>query len=127
MPGSLYRKGRGKEARVCHMGHLLMENRNGLIVDALVTPTTGTGGTKPLPLLACGTVVGLRPRAGSGRLVSIPELCSRQSPSSTVWEHRAEGIPMPRPLFVPARDARKVEVFGADIYLTMPRQRGGRR
>jgi IS5 family transposase len=25
------------------MGHLLMENRNGLIVDALVTPATGTG------------------------------------------------------------------------------------
>ena len=24
------------------MGHLLMENRNGLIVDALLTPATGT-------------------------------------------------------------------------------------
>jgi transposase len=38
----LIRKGRGKEAKLCHMGHLLMENRNGLIVDALVTPATGT-------------------------------------------------------------------------------------
>lgn len=38
----LYRKGRGKEARLCHMGHLLMENRNGLIVDALVTGASGT-------------------------------------------------------------------------------------
>jgi transposase len=38
----LFRKGRGKEAKLCHMGHLLMENRNGLIVDALVTPATGT-------------------------------------------------------------------------------------
>jgi transposase len=38
----LYRKGRGKEAKLCHMGHLLMENRSGLIVDALVTPATGT-------------------------------------------------------------------------------------
>lgn len=38
----LLRKGRGKEARLCHMGHLLMENRNGLIVDALVTTATGT-------------------------------------------------------------------------------------
>jgi transposase len=38
----LYRKGRGKEARLCHMGHLLMENRHGLIVDALVTPASGT-------------------------------------------------------------------------------------
>ena len=38
----LYRKGRGKEAKLCHMGHLLMENRNGLIVDALLTEATGT-------------------------------------------------------------------------------------
>ena len=30
----LYRKGGGKEAKLGHMGHLLMENRNGLIVDA---------------------------------------------------------------------------------------------
>jgi len=38
----LYRKGRGKEARLYHMGHLLMENRHGLIVDALLTPASGT-------------------------------------------------------------------------------------
>ncbi|MGH6913167.1 MAG: transposase, partial [Geminicoccales bacterium] len=38
----LYRKGRGKEAKLCHMGHLLMANRNGLIVDALVTQASGT-------------------------------------------------------------------------------------
>jgi hypothetical protein len=29
----LFRKGRGKEAKPCHMGYLLMENRNGLIVE----------------------------------------------------------------------------------------------
>jgi transposase len=38
----LYRKGRGKEAKLCHRGHLLMENRHGLIVDTLVTPASGT-------------------------------------------------------------------------------------
>jgi transposase len=38
----LFRKGRGKEAKLCHMGHLLMENQSGLIVDALLTPATGT-------------------------------------------------------------------------------------
>jgi hypothetical protein len=38
----LYRKGRGKEARLCHMGHLLMENGHGLIVDAMLTPASGT-------------------------------------------------------------------------------------
>jgi transposase len=38
----LLRRGRGKEARLCHMGHLLMENRSGLIVDAILTPASGT-------------------------------------------------------------------------------------
>ena len=38
----LYRKGRGKEAKLCYMGHALMENRNGLLVDTRVTITTGT-------------------------------------------------------------------------------------
>ena len=38
----LYRKGKGKEAKPCFMGHALMDNRQGLIVDAEVTLTTGT-------------------------------------------------------------------------------------
>ena len=33
----LYRKGPGKEAKLCFMGHALMENRNGLVVDACLT------------------------------------------------------------------------------------------
>jgi transposase len=38
----LYRKGKGKESKLCFMGHTLMENRNGLVLDARVTPATGT-------------------------------------------------------------------------------------
>ena len=38
----LARKGRGKEARLCFTGHVLMENRNGLVVDVGFTQTTGT-------------------------------------------------------------------------------------
>jgi transposase len=38
----LLRKGRGKEAKLCFMGHLLMENRHGLIVDALLSAASGT-------------------------------------------------------------------------------------
>jgi transposase len=37
----LFRKGLGKEARLCFMGHALMENRNGLIVGAVTTTATG--------------------------------------------------------------------------------------
>lgn len=37
----LYRKGHGQEARLGYLGHVLMENRNGLIVDAMVTQADG--------------------------------------------------------------------------------------
>jgi transposase len=37
----LYRKG-GKESHLCYMGHVLMENRNGLVVDARLSQATGT-------------------------------------------------------------------------------------
>ena len=38
----LFRKGDGKEAKLCFMGHLLMENRNGLVVAARLTQASGT-------------------------------------------------------------------------------------
>ena len=38
----LYRKAKGKEAKLSFMGHLLTENRNGLIVQASVSQATGT-------------------------------------------------------------------------------------
>jgi transposase len=38
----LARKGAGKEAKLCFAGHVLMENRTGLVVDVTVTRATGT-------------------------------------------------------------------------------------
>jgi hypothetical protein len=38
----LARKGAGKEAKLSYSGHVLMENRNGLAVDAVVDLATGT-------------------------------------------------------------------------------------
>ncbi len=38
----LYRKGKGRESRLCFMGHALMENRNGLVVGGMVTQASGT-------------------------------------------------------------------------------------
>jgi hypothetical protein len=37
----LYRKGPGKDAKLSFMGHALMENRNGRVVDACLTPADG--------------------------------------------------------------------------------------
>ena len=38
----LARKSEGKEAKLCFGAHLLMDNRNGLVVDVRLTPATGT-------------------------------------------------------------------------------------
>jgi hypothetical protein len=37
----LHRKGAGKEAKLSFMGHALMENRNGLVVEAELAPADG--------------------------------------------------------------------------------------
>ena len=37
----LYRKGPGKPSQLSHLGHILTENRNGLIVESLVTEANG--------------------------------------------------------------------------------------
>jgi transposase len=38
----LYKKAAGQEAKLCFLGHVLMENRDGLVVNATVTSATGT-------------------------------------------------------------------------------------
>jgi transposase len=61
----LYRKGDGQPAMLCHMGHVLMENRHGLVVGGLVTQATGTAEREAaLALLE-------RHRGGSGRRVTL--------------------------------------------------------
>lgn len=39
----LYKKARGREAHLGYLGHVLMEHRSGLIVNAMVTPADGHG------------------------------------------------------------------------------------
>ena len=38
----LYKKANGQPAKLCHLGHVVMENRSGLVVAASLTPATGT-------------------------------------------------------------------------------------
>jgi transposase len=42
----LYKKGKGKEAKLCFMGHALMENHSGLIVETETTQADGFGERK---------------------------------------------------------------------------------
>lgn len=47
----LFRKGKGKEAKLVFMAHALMENRNGLLADFLVSEATGTAERDAVPVL----------------------------------------------------------------------------
>jgi transposase len=55
----LFRKSSGQPAQLCHMGHLLMENRSGLVVDTRLTHATGTAERD-----AAAAMLGDRPGAG---------------------------------------------------------------
>jgi transposase len=60
----LARKGKGKEAKLVFVGHALMENRNGLLVDFQVTPATGNAERETVPvLLDQAKERGLHPRS----------------------------------------------------------------
>lgn len=59
----LAKKSAGKEAKLCYTGHALMENRHGMIVDFLITTSTGTAECDATPvLLATATARGFHPR-----------------------------------------------------------------
>ena len=58
----LYRKGHGPSSKMAFMGHVLMENRHGLVVGACLTEASGTAEREAtLALLDAH-----RPRAGTG-------------------------------------------------------------
>jgi transposase len=50
----LYKKARGREARLGYLGHVLMEHRSGLIVKATVTPADGYGERDAALLMIAG-------------------------------------------------------------------------
>lgn len=59
----LLRKGKGKEAKLVFMGHALMENRNGMLVDFQVSEATGTAERDAVPeLLDRAKQQGFRPK-----------------------------------------------------------------
>jgi transposase len=57
----LFRKARGHEAKLCYMGHVLMENRNGLAVAGITTIASGHAEREAALTL-------IEPRTGSSRL-----------------------------------------------------------
>lgn len=72
----LAKKARGQEAKLSYAGHVLMENRNGLILDLLVTAATGTAERD-------GALVLLDRRRLPRKRVTLADSFARQSQLST--------------------------------------------
>ncbi|MFL5256583.1 MAG: IS5 family transposase [Rhodopila sp.] len=63
----LYKKAAGQAAKLCHMGHVLMENRNGLVVEASTTPATGTAEREAAAAMLAQHAGGQRITVGADR------------------------------------------------------------
>lgn len=70
----LYRKGDGQPAKLCYMGHALIENRNGLVVGGSISQATGTAERETALALIDGVIA-----KGGSPSVPIRATMSRSS------------------------------------------------
>ena len=73
----LYRKSNGQPSRLCFMGHLLIENRNGLIVDARTTHATGRAERETAEAMIKAAARGGRATLGSDKAYDAAEHVGR--------------------------------------------------
>ena len=59
----LYRKGLSREARLCYMGHILMENRHGLAVSSRITPASSSA--------ECEAALQMMPAVSGSRRITL--------------------------------------------------------
>jgi len=71
----LYRKGSGKEAKLCYAAHVLMENRNGLAVDGQVTKATGTAEREAAIAMVCDIAGDKRVNRWHRQSLRYPRIC----------------------------------------------------
>jgi len=69
----LYRKSRGQPSRLCFMGHLLIENRNGLIVDVRTSHATGRAEREMAEAMIAARARGRRVTLGSDKAYDAAE------------------------------------------------------
>ena len=89
----LHRKGKGKEAKLAYLGHVLLDNRQGLVANVCATHATETAERDAAVLLleasaSPGSTVG-RTRATMWR-ASLPTCASRTS--RPTWRRRSAGV-----------------------------------
>ena len=87
----LMRKGKGKEAKLVFMGHALMENGNGLLLDFVVSSATGTAERDAVPvMLDDARQRGFRPRTLAGDKGYDTRQCVKDMRDRGVTPHVAQ-------------------------------------
>lgn len=69
----LYRKSNGQPSRLCYMNHLLIENRNGLIVGVQTTHATGRAEREAAKVMIAAAARGRRVTLGSDKAYDAAE------------------------------------------------------
>jgi transposase len=69
----LYKKAEGEKSRLGYLGHALMENRNGLVVDVETTHATGTAEREAAKVMAARTVTKAGATLGADKGYDVPE------------------------------------------------------
>lgn len=99
----LYRKGKGKEAKLCFMGHVLMENRHGLIISPRLTTATGTA-ERETAVEMVSEIPGRHRITVGATKVTTPEnlsnLCVPLRPCRT-WPKAVRAVPPPSMAVLP--------------------------
>jgi transposase len=67
----LYRKSNGTESKLSYAGHILMDNRHGLAVDARLTQATGKCEPEAAVEMACGTPIKARTTLGADKAYDV--------------------------------------------------------
>jgi RNase P/RNase MRP subunit p29 len=80
----LYKKSPGSAAKLCHMGHVVMENRNGLVVAAEMTAATGTAEREAAVAMVEELADGRRITLGGDKI-----LCRRSRRPGSGWNMAA--------------------------------------
>ncbi len=87
------RKGKGKEAKLVFMGHAMMENRNGMLMDFVVSSATGTAERDAVPvLLEDAQQRGFRPKTLGGDKGYDTRQCVKEIREKGVTPHVAQRV-----------------------------------
>ena len=110
-PGSRwFRKGPGKEARLVYMGHVLMENRNGLVIDSRLTSATGKAEREAAQQMIGKRAGGQRLTLGADKGYDAKDFVNRlRKLNVSPCRHRSESDPECRSGIDPPQARESVE------------------